>query len=36
MGKKANAIIGFGGVALATALAGCYSFQKPEDQKTQQ
>ncbi len=30
MGKKANAIIGFGEVALAAALAGCYSFQKPE------
>src|SRR3989338_8611609 len=30
MGKKANAIIGFGGVALAAALAGCHFFQKPE------
>ena len=30
IGKKANAIIGFGGVALATALAGYYFFQKPE------
>ncbi|MBI2136362.1 tetratricopeptide repeat protein [Candidatus Woesearchaeota archaeon] len=29
MGKKANAIIGFGGLALAAALAGWYFFQNP-------